>query len=85
MVIYISNLHLHVESDELRNLFSLFGEVHSAVVVKDKITNTSRGFGFIEMKEEEAGNAAVTKLNGQLLGGKSLKVKVSKPIERSYL
>jgi RNA recognition motif-containing protein len=85
MVIYISNLHFQVESDELKNLFTLFGEVDCAVVVKDKFTDISRGFGFVEMKEETAAKAAVAKLNGQILGGRPIVVKVSKPIERSYL
>jgi cold-inducible RNA-binding protein len=85
MVIYISNLHFQVESDELKNLFTLFGEVDCAVVVKDKITDISRGFGFVEMREETAAKTAVAKLNGQMLGGRPLVVKVSKPIERSYL
>jgi len=85
MIIYVSNLHFQVESDELKNLFSLFGEVHSAVVVKDKSTNISRGFGFVEMSEEAAVKAAISKLSGQLLGGRELVIKVSKPVERSYL
>jgi RNA recognition motif-containing protein len=85
MVIYISNLHSQVGSDELKNLFTLFGEVDCAVVIKDKITNLSRGFGFVEMRKEEAVNAAVSKLNGQMFGGKAIVVKVSNPVERSYL
>jgi len=85
MIIYVSNLHFQVESDELKNLFSLFGEVDCAVVVKDKNTNISRGFGFVEMREETAVHAAIAKLNGQILGGRQLVIKVSKPVERSYL
>jgi len=85
MIIYVSNLHFQVESDELKNLFSLFGEVDCAVVVKDKNTNISRGFGFVEMNEEEAVKAAIAKLSGQILGGRRLEIKVSKPVERSYL
>ena len=80
MTIYVSNLHSQVESDELKNLFTLFGEVDCAVVVKDKTTHISRGFGFVEMKLEAAGNAAIAKLNGQMLGGRTLILKVSLPI-----
>lgn len=85
MTIYVYNLNFQVESADLKNLFTPYGDVHAAVVAIDNTTKKSRGFGFVEMKEEIAGNKAIEQLNGQTVGGRTLVVKVSKPIERSYL
>lgn len=85
MVIYVSNLNFQIETNTLKNLFEPYGEVTSALVVRDKMSDKSRGFGFVEMKEEEAANAAITVLNGQIIDGKALMINVSKPKERSCL
>ena len=55
MNIYVSNLSFHTTSEDLKTLFSKFGEVTSAKVIMDKMTDRSRGFGFVEMSSEENG------------------------------
>ena len=73
MNIYIANLDSRVDDEQLKILFSPFGAVQSASVVKDVFTDASRGFGYIEM-EEEPGKAAIGKLNGSKLHSLTLTV-----------
>lgn len=63
MNIYISNLRSAIGNDELAQLFSRFGEVKSAEVVKDLFTGQSRGFGYVEMEDVEAAKKAIDELN----------------------
>lgn len=63
MNIYISNLRSAIGNDELAQLFSRFGEVKSAEVVKDLFTGQSRGFGYVEMEDDEAAQKAIDELN----------------------
>ncbi|MCC6284913.1 MAG: RNA-binding protein [Phycisphaerales bacterium] len=73
MRIYVGNLPFSVSDDELNQLFSQYGAVVSARVITDRETGRSRGFGFVEMGDAE-GNAAITALNGQEMGGRGLVV-----------
>ena len=79
MNIYVGNLAHDVTEDELRGAFEAFGEVASASVIKDKYTQESRGFGFVEMPTQSQGQAAVTGLNGTDLKGRALRVDEAKP------
>lgn len=63
MNIYISNLRSAIGNDELTQLFSPFGEVKSAEVVRDVFTGHSRGFGYVEMEDDEAAKKAIESLN----------------------
>lgn len=63
MNIYISNLRSAIDNDKLAQLFSSFGEVKSAEVVKDVFTGQSRGFGYVEMEDDEAAKKAIEQLN----------------------
>ena len=63
MNIYISNLRNAIGNDELAQLFSPFGEIKSAEVVKDVFTGQSRGFGYVEMEDDEAAKKAIEGLN----------------------
>jgi len=63
MNIYISNLRSAIDNDELRQLFSPFGEVRSAEIVNDVFTRQSRGFGYVEMEDDEAAKKAIEILN----------------------
>jgi RNA recognition motif-containing protein len=83
MNIFVSNLSFHTESDNLRDLFTPFGEVTSAKVIMDRETNRSRGFGFVEMADTTAGNEAISKLNGQVVEGRAMSVNVARPKESS--
>ncbi len=79
MTIYVSNLSFHVQSNDLIDLFATYGEVDSVKLITDRETNKSRGFGFVEMKDDAAGMEAIAKLNGQLMEGRSLVVNVAHP------
>jgi RNA recognition motif-containing protein len=63
MNIQISNLHTDLKDEDLRNLFTLYGEVTSAEIAMDAFTDRPRGFGFVEMPNEEEAQKAITALN----------------------
>jgi RNA recognition motif-containing protein len=72
--VFVGNLPFSATEDQLRELFSQHGEVVSAEIVKDKFTERSRGFAFVEMATEEAAAAAVAALNQHQLDGRPLTV-----------
>ena len=77
--LYVGNLNFQTQEHELRELFSRHGEVVSADVISDRDTGRSRGFGFVEMADEEAARAAESALDGQEFDGRQLKVNEAKP------
>jgi RNA recognition motif-containing protein len=77
--LYVGNLSFRVTSEELRELFSQYGNVTSASVISDRDTGRSRGFGFVEMAD--GGEQAIEALNGQDLQGRALTVNEAKPRE----
>jgi RNA recognition motif-containing protein len=78
--IYVGNLSFRTTDQGLSELFSQYGEVQSAVVVMDRETGRSRGFGFVEMDDEPA-RTAIEALNGAELEGRNLKVNEARPRE----
>ena len=81
MNIYVSNLSFNVQDEDLKSYFADYGEVTSAKVITDKFTNRSRGFGFVEMSDDEAAQKAITELDGATVDGRAIKVNVAKPRE----
>lgn len=81
MNMYVSNLGFHTSDDDLRKLFEPFGQVSSAKVITDRETGRSRGFGFVEMDSETAGNQAMSKLNGKELEGRFISVSIAREKE----
>lgn len=81
MNIYVSNLSFNVQDDDLRGFFEEYGEVTSARVVMDKMTQRSRGFGFVEMSDDTAANKAIAELDGASVEGRNIRVTVAKPRE----
>lgn len=81
MNIYISNLSFNVQDDDLKHLFTEFGEISSAKVIKDRETGKSRGFGFVEMPNDEEGQKAIAELDQCEYDGKTINVNVAKPRE----
>jgi RNA recognition motif-containing protein len=79
MNMYVSNLGFHISDEDLRELFSGFGEVTSAKVITDKITGKSRGFGFVEMPQDAAAEEAMQKLEGKEIEGRNISVSKAKP------
>ena len=81
MNIYVSNLSFNTSDTELSDLFSKFGEVSSAKVITDRETGRSRGFGFVEMSNDEEGKAAMSGLNNKEVEGRAMSVSVAKERE----
>ena len=79
MNIFISNLDFKVQSEDLNEIFAEYGDVTSAKVITDKYTGRSRGFGFVEMADEEAGKKAIEELNEAEFAGKTINVSVARP------
>jgi RNA recognition motif-containing protein len=85
MNIYVSNLSFNVQDDDLKGFFESYGEVVSAKVIMDKMTNRSRGFGFVEMSDDAAAKKAIAELNGGIVEGRAINVTEAKPREeKSY-
>lgn len=81
MNIYVSNLSFNVTDDDLKGFFESYGSVTSAKVITDKFTGKSRGFGFVEMSDDEAAKTAIKELDGGMVEGRSIKVNEAKPRE----
>ena len=81
MNIYIANLHSAIQDDDLRTLFERYGEVSSAKIINDRETGESRGFGFVEMPNDEEAKNAIETLNGATWEEKELVVKEARPRE----
>jgi RNA recognition motif-containing protein len=81
MNIYVANIPWKASEDQLKTLFAEYGEVTSAKIIMDKVTQRSRGFGFVEMADDSAGKQAITSLNGADFLGKNLVVNEARPRE----
>ena len=81
MNIYVGNLSWGLKDQDLANIFTPFGEVASAKIVMDKFTQRSKGFGFVEMPNDEQAQAAIAQLNGSEVEGRNLVVNESRPKE----
>lgn len=79
MNIYVGNLSQEVSEDDLRQAFEKFGTVDTVSIIKDKYSNQSKGFGFVEMSSKEEGLAAIEGVNGTELKGKPLTVNEARP------
>ncbi len=81
MNIYVGNLSYTLDESELREAFAAFGEVSSVKVLMDRETGRSRGFGFVEMPNQDEAEAAVAEINGKEVGGRALRVNEARPRE----
>ena len=79
MNIYVANVPYSVKDQDLRELFEPYGEVTSAKIIMDKATNRSRGFGFVEMSDDNAGRQAIEATNGKNFHGRDLVVNEARP------
>lgn len=79
--LYVGNLNYQTTEDELKTFFAEVAEVSRATVVRDKFTNQSRGFAFVEIDDPAMASKAIAALNGRSLGGRALKVNEAKPQE----
>ncbi len=79
--LYVGNLPYSVRDGDLEQSFGQFGTVSSAKVMMERDTGRSKGFGFVEMASDAEAQAAISGMNGQALGGRSLVVNEARPME----
>jgi len=82
MNIYVGNMHFSLTNEDLNNLFSQFGSVTSAKIINDKVTGRSKGFGFVEMENDEDARKAIAGLNESEVMGRKLIVNEARPQEQ---
>ena len=81
MNIYVSNLSFNVQDEDLKEFFTEYGEVTSAKVITDKFTGKSRGFGFVEMPDNDAAQKAIAELDQASVENRTIRVMEAKPKE----
>jgi len=81
MNLYVGNLAYSMRDDDLNALFTDHGDVDSARVIMDRMSGRSKGFGFVEMSDEEAAKAAIEALNGTEIEGRNVVVNEARPRE----
>ena len=79
--LYVGNLPYTVRDEDLQQAFGAFGNVNSAKVMMERDTGRSKGFGFVEMGSDAEAQSAISGMNGQSLGGRSLVVNEARPME----
>ena len=79
MNIYVGNLPFTITEDELKNMFSEFGEIASANIINDRYSGQSKGFGFVEMPSSTEAQAAIQALNGTEIKGRAVTVNEARP------
>ncbi|TWO71159.1 RNA-binding protein [Caenimonas sedimenti] len=80
--LYVGNLPYQVRDSDLEQAFSQFGAVTSAKVMMERETGRSKGFGFVEMGSDAEAQAAISGMNGQSMGGRSVVVNEARPMEQ---
>jgi cold-inducible RNA-binding protein len=79
--LYVGKLSYSTTQDELQKLFEEHGKVLSTQIIMDRDSNQSKGFGFVEMEEDSAAQAAIKALDGQEVGGRTIIVNIARPKE----
>ena len=79
--LYVGGLSYNTTEATLRDTFAACGTVETATIIMDKMTNRSKGFGFVEMATEEEAKKAIESINGKELDGRTLTVNEAKPME----
>lgn len=83
MNIFIGSLHFGLTEDELREAFEQYGTVDSAKIITDKYTGKSKGFGFVEMPDDDDAQHAIDELNGAEIKGRPVNVNKAKERENN--
>ena len=81
MNIYVGNLSYQATEADIEHAFNAYGDVKSVTIVKDRDTGRSRGFGFVEMRDRQAGQEAIEGLNLQHIAGRAVTVNEARPRE----
>ncbi len=77
--IFVGNLDFNTSEDDLRQMFTAYGQVDRVSIMTDRDTGRSRGFGFVEMTNAEEGEKAIAAINGTQVGGRTLNVNEARP------
>ena len=83
MNIFVAKLSYSTDESTLRSAFEAYGEVSSAKIIMDKYEGRSKGFGFVEMDDDEAGQSAIDGLNDSTIDGRQIVVKKARPREEN--
>jgi RNA recognition motif-containing protein len=81
MKVYVGNLPFSVDDAGLEKLFSSYGEIEEVMVIKDKFSGRSKGFGFVTFKDDEAAKKAISEMHEKEVEGRNLKVNEARPME----
>ncbi len=81
MKVYVGNLPWSVDDEKLREIFSQFGDVEEATVIKDKFSGRSKGFGFVTFTDDASAHKAIKEMHDKEVDGRQLKVNEAKPME----
>lgn len=79
--LYVGNLPYSITDESLKSAFSAAGNVESAIIIMDKMSGRSKGFGFVEMSSDEEAQAAIDSMNGKELEGRNITVNEARPME----
>ena len=79
--IYVGNLPFGYTDEQLKELFSSYGETSEITLIKDKLSGRSKGFGFVTFVEKESADKAIAEMNGKEIDGRAIKVNEARPME----
>jgi len=82
--LYVGNLPYTIKEDDLKDLFSEAGTVDSAVIINDKFSGRSKGFGFVEMSSEEDAKKAIETFDGKEMEGRKIVVNEARPMKKDF-
>lgn len=80
--LYVGSLPYSTNEDELRDMFGACGSVDSVAIIQDKFSGKSKGFGFVEMSNDDEAEKAINELNGKEMGGRTIVVNEARPPEK---
>lgn len=83
MNLFVASLNYDTTAESLEKLFTQYGKVNSTKIIWDKVTNQSKGYGFVEMANDDEGRAAIAALEGSEFEGRTLQVRESQPKPKS--
>jgi len=79
--IFVGNLPFSMSEEDFKELFSTYGEISEAIIIKDRMTGRSKGFGFVTFADKEAADQAISEMNGKDVEGQVLTVNMARPKE----
>jgi RNA recognition motif-containing protein len=81
--LFVGNLPFSVDDSKLKDIFSEYGKVSEAKIIKDKFSDRSKGFGFVTYEEEASAENAISQLDSKEIEGRAIKVSIAKPMDTS--